>query len=69
MSSVSLYPHLRVVYMSGYPGGAASRLGALGSDAAYLEKPFSPTTLAEKIQAAMKGIPKNDEVVVKGSTA
>ena len=25
-----LYPHLRVVYMSGYPGGAASRLGHSG---------------------------------------
>ena len=49
-----LHPHMRVVYMSGYPGGAASRLGALGPGAAYLEKPFSPTTLAEKILSAMK---------------
>ena len=24
-----LHPHMRVVYMSGYPGGAASRAGAL----------------------------------------
>ncbi|MEI9938675.1 MAG: response regulator [Pseudomonadota bacterium] len=50
-----LHPRMRVVYMSGYPGGAASRAGALGPGAAYLEKPFSPATLAEKIMAAMKG--------------
>ena len=50
-----LHPHMRVVYMSGYPGGAASRAGALGQGAAYLEKPFSPATLAEKIAIAMKG--------------
>ena len=50
-----LYPHLRVVYMSGYPGGAAARAGALEPGAAYLEKPFSPATLAEKIRTAMSG--------------
>jgi PAS domain S-box-containing protein len=50
-----LHPRLRVVYMSGYPGGAASRVGALGPGAAYLEKPFSPASLSEKIAGAMKG--------------
>jgi DNA-binding NtrC family response regulator len=51
-----LYPRMRVVYMSGYPGSAASRIGALGSRAAYLEKPFSPTTLVEKIVSAMRAV-------------
>jgi PAS domain S-box-containing protein len=51
----SLHPRMRVVYMSGYPGGGASRAGALGVASAYLEKPFSPTALTEKILAAMKG--------------
>ena len=55
-----LYPHLRVVYMSGYPGGAASRAGVLGPGAAYLEKPFSPVTLIEKVAAALGG-QKNGE--------
>jgi len=50
-----LHPRLRVVYMSGYPGGAASRVGALSPGAAYLEKPFSPATLSEKIAGAMRG--------------
>jgi DNA-binding NtrC family response regulator len=49
---VRLHPRMRVVYMSGYPGGAAARNKALGSGATYLEKPFSPTTLLEKIAGA-----------------
>ncbi|MEI9948848.1 MAG: response regulator [Pseudomonadota bacterium] len=56
-----LHPRMRVVYMSGYPGGAASRAGALGPGAAYLEKPFSLATLTEKIAAAMKGCMSNSE--------
>jgi PAS domain S-box-containing protein len=51
-----LHPRMRVVYMSGYPGGAASRAGAFGTGAAYLEKPFSPASLTEKIANAMKGV-------------
>jgi CheY-like chemotaxis protein len=52
-----LHPRMRVVYMSGYPGGAASRAGVLGPGAAYLEKPFSPASLTEKIAGAMKSGP------------
>jgi PAS domain S-box-containing protein len=57
----SLHPRMRVVYMSGYPGGGASRAGVLGSGAAYLEKPFSPTALADKIEAVMKATLPNGE--------
>ena len=52
-----LHPRMRVVYMSGYPGGAASRAGTLGPGAIYLEKPFSPAALVEKIMTAMQ-LPK-----------
>jgi PAS domain S-box-containing protein len=47
------YADLRVLYMSGYPGGASDRAGALEPDAAYIEKPFSPDSLAEKIRAVL----------------
>lgn len=50
----ALHPRMRVVYMSGYPGGGASRAGVLGPGSTYLEKPFSPATLSEKIVAVMK---------------
>jgi len=51
----ALHPRMRVVYMSGYPGGAAARAGVLALGTAYLEKPFSPAALTEKVLAAMKG--------------
>jgi PAS domain S-box-containing protein len=49
------FPKLRVLYMSGYPGGASDRAGALEPGDAYIEKPFSPDALAEKIRAVLSG--------------
>ncbi len=62
------HPGMRVVYMSGYPGSAASRTGALGPGAAYLEKPFSPTTLVEKILTAMQAPATTAAVRAKSSS-
>ncbi|HEY3667298.1 MAG TPA: response regulator, partial [Polyangiaceae bacterium] len=50
---IERYPTLRVLYMSGYPGGAADRAGALEAGAAYIQKPFSPDALAEKIREVL----------------
>jgi DNA-binding response OmpR family regulator len=41
--------------MSGYPGGASDRAGTLEPGDAYIEKPFSPDALAEKIRAVLSG--------------
>ncbi len=49
------YPKLRVLYMSGYPGGASERSGALESGAPYIEKPFSADALAEKVRLLLSG--------------
>jgi PAS domain S-box-containing protein len=48
-----LHPNMRVLYMSGYPGGAAKRSGALAPWAPYVEKPFSPAVLLEKVRTAL----------------
>ncbi len=48
-------PEMQVLYMSGYPGGAAARAGALDGAAVYIEKPFSPKALLEKVHAALTG--------------
>ncbi len=48
------FPQMRVLYMSGYPGGAAARAGALEAGAPYLEKPFSPLALVDKIRGVLK---------------
>jgi len=45
-------PDMRVIYMSGYPGGAAARAGVLDRNAVYLEKPFSPKVLLERVREA-----------------
>jgi two-component system, cell cycle sensor histidine kinase and response regulator CckA len=46
-------PGLRVVYMSGYPGDAAARGGALAQGSAFLQKPFEPDALARKVREAL----------------
>lgn len=46
------HPGMQVLYMSGYPGGAAARAGALEPGALYIEKPFSPAALADKVRLA-----------------
>jgi CheY-like chemotaxis protein len=47
---------MRVLYMSGYPGGAAKRSGALEPGTPYVEKPFSPSILVEKVCAALASL-------------
>ena len=46
-------PAMRVIYMSGYPGGAAARAGALNGDAIYIEKPFSPKALLSRVREVL----------------
>ncbi|HVU03036.1 MAG TPA: response regulator [Polyangiaceae bacterium] len=46
-------PSMRVLFMSGYPGAAVVREGLIAPDTPYVEKPFSPTTLADKVRDAL----------------
>ena len=48
-----LRPALRVLYMSGYAGGAVSRLGALEEGFVLLEKPFTGERLARAVREAL----------------
>jgi PAS domain S-box-containing protein len=43
-------PGIRVLYMSGYPGDAVVQHGELPPGSAFLQKPFSPDTLARKVR-------------------
>lgn len=49
----SQHPNMRVLYMSGYPGGAAAKTSSFTAGESYLEKPFSPSALMEKVRAAL----------------
>jgi PAS domain S-box-containing protein len=48
------FPKIRVVFMSGYPGTAIVKGGSLEPGVAYIEKPFTPTVLLEKVRQVMK---------------
>jgi len=44
---------MKIMLMSGYPGEPLRREGSLDEDMAYLEKPFTPRALAEKVNKAI----------------
>jgi len=44
------HPAVRVLFMSGYTGEAARRSNVLEPGAAFIEKPFTPETLAVKVR-------------------
>jgi two-component system, cell cycle sensor histidine kinase and response regulator CckA len=47
------HPETRVLYMSGYDGGAIVHDGVLEAGTAFLQKPFTPSTLAEKVREVL----------------
>jgi CheY-like chemotaxis protein len=48
-----LRPGIRVLYMSGYPGDAIMKHGVLAEGIAFLEKPFTPDVLLNKVRAVL----------------
>jgi CheY-like chemotaxis protein len=46
-------PGLKVVYMSGYTDEAISHRGVLHEGTAFLEKPFTPASLARKVREVL----------------
>jgi PAS domain S-box-containing protein len=44
------YPELKVLYISGYTDDAVFRHGMSTAETAFLQKPFSPVTLAQKVR-------------------
>jgi PAS domain S-box-containing protein len=51
-----LRPNTRVLFMSGYTDDAIVRHGVLRAGAAYLQKPFSPETLARKVREVLDSL-------------
>ena len=48
-----LRPGIKVMYMSGYTDDAVVRNGLIQEEIAFLQKPFSPETLARKVRAVL----------------
>jgi two-component system, cell cycle sensor histidine kinase and response regulator CckA len=51
----ALRPSLKVLFMSGYTDDAVVRHGVLATDYAFLQKPFTPTALAQKVREVLDG--------------
>jgi FixJ family two-component response regulator len=47
------YPHLAIVYMSGYTDEELRRHGAIGSRDHFVEKPFTPEAFARTVREAL----------------
>ncbi|HEX4337162.1 MAG TPA: response regulator [Polyangiaceae bacterium] len=48
------FPKMRVLHMSGYPDAAVVHDGLLAEGTPYVEKPFSPASLAEKVRTTLE---------------
>jgi nitrogen-specific signal transduction histidine kinase len=51
----TLRPGIKVLYMSGYTDDAMVHHGVLGQDTPFIQKPFSPTGLRQKIREVLGG--------------
>lgn len=51
----AIYPHLKVLFVSGYTDQAVARQAILHRETLFLQKPFSPITLAHKIREMLDG--------------
>ena len=49
------YPSLRTLFISGYTEDLISHDGVLGEGVSFLQKPFSPQSLAEKVREVLDG--------------
>jgi DNA-binding NtrC family response regulator len=55
----ALHPKMRVLYMSGYTHNVIAQGGMLESGMDFLQKPFTPTTLGDKVREVLDRVMAN----------
>lgn len=53
---VTVRPDIKVLYMSGYPDHPVFAQGGIKRDTAFLQKPFTPNVLVQKVREVLDGI-------------
>jgi two-component system cell cycle sensor histidine kinase/response regulator CckA len=48
-------PEIKVLYMSGYPDHPVFEQGGIKRDTAFLQKPFTPNLLTQKVREVLDG--------------
>ena len=54
---LAIKPGIKVLFISGYTADAVVRHGVMESEIAFLQKPFTPTTLAQKVREVLDQVP------------
>jgi CheY-like chemotaxis protein len=49
----TLRPRTRILYMSGYTANVIGREGVIGTDVAFIQKPFTPDALLRKVNEVL----------------
>ena len=64
-----LRPEIKVLFMSGYADRAIVHHGIIEAEMSFLQKPFTPTLLAQKVREVLESPPEKLSAMLTGGSA